>query len=169
MILIKILIYSFIFLSSSMIGILLSKKYSNRVRELQEFKNALNIFKTKIRFTGEPIPEIFKEISDNINSNIGSVFRIASTQMKLVTAGEAWNIALDTNLLNIDDEDKNILKNLSKLLGKTDLEGQISQIELTSSFLDEQISKAEREKNRSEKMYRSLGIILGITIVLILM
>jgi len=168
MIIIKILIYSFIFLSSSMIGILLSKKYSNRVKELQEFQNALNIFKTKIRYTAEPIPEIFIEISSNMNSNIGSIFKAASNNMKLVTAGEAWNLALNTEVLNIDDEDKNILKNLSKLLGKTDIEGQISQIELTSTFLDEQISKAEREKNKSEKMYRTLGVILGVAIVIIL-
>jgi len=169
MLIIKILIYSFIFLSSSMIGILLSKKYSSRVKELQEFKNALNIFKTKIRFTCEPIPEIFTEISGSINSNIGSIFKMASNNMKLVTAGEAWNSALDTEVLNIDDEDKSILKNLSKLLGKTDVEGQISQIELTSTFLNEQISKAEREKNKSEKMYRTLGVILGLAIVIILM
>jgi len=169
MIIIKILIYSFIFLSSSMIGILLSKKYSNRVKELQEFQNALNIFKTKIRYTAEPIPEIFTEISSNMNSNIGSIFKVASNNMKLVTAGEAWSLALNAEVLNIDDEDKNILKNLSKLLGKTDIEGQISQIELTSTFLDEQISKAEREKNKSEKMYRTLGVILGVAIVIILM
>ena len=125
MLIIKILIYSFIFLSSSMIGILLSKKYVNRVKELQEFKNALNIFKTKIRFTCEPIPEIFTEISSSMNSNIGSIFKIASSNMKLAAAGDAWNSALDTEILSIDDEDKSILKNLSKLLrengcGRTD-------------------------------------------------
>ena len=169
MLIIKILIYSFIFLSSSMIGILLSKKYSNRVKELQEFKNALNIFKTKIRFTCEPIPEIFTEISSSMSSNIGSIFKIAGNNMKLITAGEAWNSALDTEILNIDDEDRSILKNLSKLLGKTDVEGQISQIELTTTFLNEQISKAEREKSKSEKMYRTLGVILGITIVIVLL
>ena len=152
-----------------MIGILLSKKYSNRVKELQEFKNALNVFKTKIRYTAEPIPEIFTEISSSINSNIGMVFKTASSNMKLVTAGEAWSSALDAGILNIDNEDKSILKNLSKLMGKTDVEGQISQIELTSTFLNEQISKAEREKSKSEKMYRTLGVILGIAIVIILM
>ena len=44
----KIVIYTFIFLSCSLIGILVSNKYRNRVNELKEFKNALNIFKTKI-------------------------------------------------------------------------------------------------------------------------
>lgn len=164
----KIIIYSFIFLSCSLIGILISKKYSNRVNELKEFKNALNIFKTKIRYTYEPIPDIFIEISENINSNISNVFKTAAEKMKICAAGEAWDLALKIDDLNIDDEDRNALKNLGKLLGKTDLEGQLSQIEMTSDFLDKQIRKAENQREKSEKMYRTLGMIMGMAIVIIL-
>ena len=165
---IKILIYSSIFLICSTIGLLKSQKYKYRVEELKEFKNALNIFKTKIRFTYEPLPEIFRQISGSINPSIGSIFKIASYNMKFFSAGDAWNKAVDTNILNINLEDRNILKNLSKLLGRTDLEGQISQIELTSNFLDEQIAKAERERQKNESMYRKLGMIIGLGIVIIL-
>lgn len=165
---VKIIIYSFIFLSCSLIGILFSKKYVNRVNELKEFKNALNIFKTKIRYTYEPLPEIFREISENVNSNIGTVFSQAVGKMDVLTAGEAWNLALKVDTLNIDDEDRNVLKGLSKLLGKTDLEGQLNQIEMTSDFLDEQIKKAEIKRSKNEKMYRTLGMIMGIAIVIIL-
>ena len=69
---------------------------------------------------------------------------------------------------NINLEDKNVLKNLSKLLGATDLEGQLSQIEMTSNFLDEQIKKAEKEREKNESMYRKLGMIIGLGIVIIL-
>ncbi len=167
MILVKILIYSFIFLSCSLIGILISKKYTNRVRELNEFKNALNIFKTKIRYTYEPIPEIFQEISKNLEPNVGYVFNQAAKQMDKLTAGEAWELALKMDSLNIEDEDRVALKNLGKLLGQTDLDGQISQIEITSSFLENQIKIAEEQKNKNEKMYRTLGMIMGIAIVII--
>ena len=40
---------------------------------------------------------------------------------------------------------------------------------MTSDFLEEQIKKAEKEKEKNEKMYRTLGVILGMTIVIILM
>ena len=119
MLVVRIIIYSFIFLSTSLIGILISKKYADRVKELREFKNALNMFKTKIRFTYEPIPEIFKEIANGVGSNIGSVFSIASNNMKLLTAGRACDLAIqNTSMLNINEEDKSVLKNLSKLLRK---------------------------------------------------
>ena len=165
---IKILIYSSIFLVCSTIGLLKSQKYIYRVNELREFKNALNMFKTKIKFTYEPLPEIFRQISVAIKPNIGSIFKIASYNMNFFSAGDAWNKAIDTDILNINLEDKNVLKNLSKLLGATDLEGQLSQIEMTSNFLDEQIKKAEKEREKNESMYRKLGMIIGLGIVIIL-
>ena len=165
---IKILIYSSIFLVCSSIGLLKSQKYIYRVNELREFKNALNMFKTKIKFTYEPLPEIFRQISGAIKPNIGSIFKIASYNMNFFSAGDAWNKAIDTDILNINLEDKNVLKNLSKLLGATDLEGQLSQIEMTSNFLDEQIKKAEKEREKNESMYRKLGMIIGLGIVIIL-
>jgi len=166
---IKITIYTFIFLSCSLIGILISRKYINRVNELKEFKNALNLFKTKIKYTYEPIPEIFMQIAENLNSNISNVFTQAANKMDILTAGEAWTIALKIEELSINEEDINALNNLSKLLGKTDLEGQLNQIEMTSEFLEDQIKKAEKEREKNEKMYRTLGVILGMTIVIILM
>lgn len=168
MLAIKILIYSCIFLTCSVIGILKSQKYVYRVSELREFKNALNMFKTKIKFTYEPIPEIFEQIAGSINPSIGSIFKLASHNMKYCAAGDAWNQAIDAELLNINTEDKKILKGLSKLLGATDIQGQLSQIEVTSNFLDEQIKKAEKEKEKNEGMYRKLGMIIGLGIVIIL-
>ena len=52
--------------------------FKDRLEELEEIKNALNIFKSKIKFTYEPIPEIFKEISLNTSKNISNIFKEAS-------------------------------------------------------------------------------------------
>ena len=71
---VKYFILFLILLSSSMIGKILSKKYVHRLEELEEMRNSLNILKTKIKFTYEPIPEIFNEISKNANKNIGNIF-----------------------------------------------------------------------------------------------
>ena len=49
------------------------------------------------------------------------------------------------------------------------MEGQLSQIEVTESFLEEQIRQAQEEKNKNEKLYQKLGITIGLAIVIILM
>ncbi len=169
MIILKILIYSGIFLSCSIIGILKSNKYAYRVEELREFKNAFSILKTKVIYTYEPLPDVFEEISESINSNISGIFRSASYNMNFKSADEAWNTAIETDILNITSEDRNILKNFGKLLGQTDIKGQLNQIDLTSTFLDNQIKKAEVDRERNERLYRTLGMTLGLAIVIILL
>ena len=157
-----------ILISSSYIGILMSKKYSNRVKELKEFKNALNIFSTQIKFTYEPIPTIFLQISERLKSNVGYIFKNAYENMETLNAGDAWERAIDNSNISLDKEDKNIIKNLSNLLGKVDLDGQLKEIELVDNFLDIQIQKAEDEKKKNEKLYKTLGITIGLVVVIIL-
>ena len=54
------------------------------------------------------------------------------------------------------------------MLGKTDVEGQLSEIKLNMNFLDTQIMNAEEYCKKNEKMYRTLGTIFGLAIIIIL-
>ena len=79
---IKYIILFFILLSSTLIGRFMAKKYVYRLEELEEMKNALNILKSKIKFTYEPIPEIFNEISKDSSKNISKIFEQAKEKLK---------------------------------------------------------------------------------------
>ena len=166
--LIKYFILFLILILATMIGRFLSKKYVCRLEELEDIKNALNILKSKIKFTYEPIPEIFEEISKTSSRNISELFKTAKIKMNDLTANEAWEEAVGESQNNLKKEDKDVLKTLSKLLGQTDAEGQISQIEITENFLESKIQEAMEEKKKNEKLYTRLGTIMGLTIVIIL-
>ena len=105
-----------VFIISALIGKYISQKYRDRLEELEEIKNALNIFKSKIKFTYEPIPEIFGEISKNTNYNISKIFKQAKENMQNETAALAWETAVDEFSGNLNKEDKQAIKTLSKLL-----------------------------------------------------
>lgn len=168
MIFIKTFILLLIFLGSVNAGKIIAKKYSNRVIELRNMKNALNMFLTKIKFTYEAIPVSFSEIGNNIDGNIGKLFKTASENMKEKSAGDAWEEVIEKAETSLTREDKDILKGLGKLLGKTDLDGQISEIKLVQNFLSTQIEMAEKEKQKNEKLYRTLGGVIGAAIIIIL-
>ena len=165
---IKVFILLFIFLGSLQTGKIIAKKYSNRVIELKEMKNALNMFLTKIKFTYESVPESFQEIGNNIGGNIGKIFGTASENMKENSAGEAWEETIEKVETSLTEEDKGIIKSLGRMLGKTDLEGQVSEIKLVQDFLNTQIELAEKEKQKNEKLYKTLGGVVGLAIVIIL-
>lgn len=168
MIIIKFCLLLLIFSASMLIGIAISKKYCNREKELKEMKNALNMFETKIRFTYESIPEIFPEIVEKIEGNIGKIFENARRKMEEMPAGEAWDESIENTENNLTQEDRKIIKGLGRMLGKTDIEGQISEIELVNHFLDTQIELAEQERRKNEKMYKTLGGVIGLALVIIL-
>ena len=165
---IKYFILFLILLGTSLIGKFLAKKYVYRLEELEEIKNALNILKTKIKFTYEPIPEIFGEIAQATCKSVGQVFRLAKENMATNTANIAWEKAVEESENNLIQEDKYVLKTLSKLLGQTDVEGQISQIEITQKFLETQLKEAQQQKEKNEKLYSKLGTTIGLAIVIIL-
>ena len=65
-------------------------------------------------------------------------------------------------------EDKKVLKEFGILLGKTNKEGQINQINFVNELLERQIEKAKTDKDKNETMYKNLGVILGVGLVIIL-
>lgn len=165
---IKYILLIAIFGLSTGIGILISKSYENRVKELKEFKNILNVMKTKIKFTYEPLAEIFKQISKDNQTNVEKIFGQMANQLAYYPAKDTWENCIQNADISIKQEDKDILKKLGKLLGQTDVDGQISEIEVTQNFLDTQIEKAEEEKKKNQKMYKTLGIVTGLVFVIIL-
>lgn len=167
MIFIKYTILMLIFAVTSILGLAISNKYKFRVRDLKLLRNVLNVLETKIKYTYEPLPKIFDDLSKEFNGGISQIFALSKEKMKTASASEALDYGIDKAETYLNKEDLEILRNLEKLLGKTNVEGQLSEINLSKKFIDMQIEKAEEEQRKNEKMYRSLGIILGIVIVII--
>lgn len=165
---IKYILLAVIFGLSTAIGLTISKIYENRVVELKEFKNILNIIKTKIKFTYQPLAEMFKEIANKNETNVEKIFGQMANQITYFQTREVWENCIQNADISINQEDKDILKKLGKLLGQTDVEGQISEIEVTENFLNMQIEKAEEAKKKEQKMYKTLGITIGLIFVIIL-
>ena len=148
------------------IGILKSKTYENRVIELNMFQNALIMFKTEIEFTYEPLKSIFSDISKVIYENKENIF--LNTINKNKNIYEAWSESINDIKNNLLDEDKEIIRMLGQLLGKTDIKGQVNEILLTQNLIEKQIEKAEYEKNKNMKLYKTMGIVLGLGICILL-
>lgn len=164
--LIKSINMIFIIITCSYIGIIKAKKYETRVVELNKFQNALIMFKTKIEFTYEPIKNIFEEISKIIYLENKNIFKLTIESEEEIN--QAWKNSADIFYGVFTKEDVDVIKMFGKLLGKTDVEGQVSEILLTQKLIEKQIEKAEYEKLKNSKLYKSMGVILGLGICIIL-
>lgn len=152
------------------IGNLMSKKYINRVNELVQIKLALNIIKSKIKFTQIPLKDIFEQIYKNTEElNIKEFWKNTINELnKNIEIETAWENAIKETEINLNKEDLSILLDMGKMLGKTDVDGQVSNLEIATTFIDTQIQKAEAEKQKNSKLYKTLGVVTGLSIVIIL-
>ena len=141
------------------VGKLKAEKYVNRVKELVSIKTILNIFENKIKFTQSPLKEIFVTISKSCSEkNIQKIFQKLAIE-KQYNIHENWEKVIKQEETNLSEEDKKILIDMGKTLGATDIEGQVSNIKIASNFIDKQIEKAEKEKEKNAKMFRTLGVV----------
>ena len=168
MIIIKYIGIILIIVITFLIGYFISKKYSNRVTELKETQIALDILENKIKFTYEPLRDIFMEMKNLLKGNISKLFENISINLQDKNVETAFSQALFEIKTNLLEEDLEVIKSLSKLLGKTEKEGQVSQIELTRTFIKAQIKKAEIEEAKNSKLYKTLGATVGLAFAIIL-
>lgn len=156
---------------STSIGFLISKRYKERVKELNAISRLINILQNKIKFTHMPLGEILEEISDiKTNPRISDLFYKVSQKLKTKSTQDSWDESIEEEkfYLNLKNEDINLIKSLGNTLGKTDTEGQMSGIHQFNTLLQIQIKEAEQERLKNEKMYKSLGTIVGLAIVILL-
>lgn len=158
MIFIKSIILMLVFGITLFLGLAMANKYKYRVQDLKTIRAILNIIETKIKYTYQPLPQIFEDISNQFSGSIGEIFKTAKDKMKQLSAGDAWCYAIDNSTTSMNEEDLSVLKNFEAMLGKTDAEGQLSEIDLIKSFIEIQIHKAEEEQRKNEKLYKNLGI-----------
>lgn len=121
MIFFKYTILFFIFSICALIGNLISKKYKNRVTELKSFKEIYSILESKIKFTYEPLGDIFEEIPNIIKEkNINNIFLETKRNLKKYDLKNSWYEAIDNNKdkLNLNKEDINTIKSFANMLRK---------------------------------------------------
>ena len=163
-----------VILSCSFLGFILSRDCSKRPQHLRELQGLLQMFENQISYLSDIITEAFERIGRVSDSEIGVFFRRTVELLrdgKALNASEAWEESVEQciRMTALNREDGEILSSFGKLLGKTDIEGQIKNIRLTLGQLVLQERKAEESRKKNENMYRSLGTLGGIAVVIVLL
>ena len=173
MVIFKLLGCTLVFGISSLIGIVLAKVYSTRVSNIMDMITAFEILYTKISYNQSTLDEIFMDIGTQIGGGVGEIFSemgIAFEGNMLYTADELWVRVIEENIKKCDFsfDDIQVINEFSYMLGKSDIEGQLRNIDMTISRLKSQLIRAENEEKKYSKMYRNVGILGGMGLAVIL-
>ncbi len=163
-----------VILSCSFLGFILSRDCSRRPQQLRELQTLLQMFENQISYLSDVLIEAFERVSRVGNSETGLIFGRAAEILRdngAQSAKNAWEQAVRQCIRRtaLDREDEQVLVEFGKMLGSTDLDGQIKNIRLAMEALRMQEKKAEESRNKNETMYKSLGVLGGIAVVIVLL
>ncbi|TRM12679.1 stage III sporulation protein SpoAB [Lentibacillus cibarius] len=158
--------------TTTLIGFEVSRKLNERPKHIREMKNALQILEAEILYSQLPLPEAFEIIARQIPEPLSTFFHELHVSMH--NAGtdlySVWdrcvNELLETSSLS--DIEGEIVKQFGRTLGQHDFAQQQKHIHLTINHLDRQLEEARENQFKYGKMAKSLGVLCGLFVVLLL-
>lgn len=168
----KIIGVVIVLVSSGLIGIQLAKQLENRLNDLRCISLALQILEKEISFLSNSFPDALI-CASNVRSNVSKIFKECGMLLKSrqgYCINDAWRLSVEKNIGStyLNDEDKEVLLNLSKSLGAYDIEHQVNSIKIALSQNELQEKKAHDIMEREVKLYKKLAVLGGLAIVIVL-
>ncbi|MDT3698179.1 MAG: stage III sporulation protein SpoIIIAB [Thermincola sp.] len=147
--------------------------YEKRPRQIKGLEGALQLLETEIIYGATPLPEAMEEVALRCDSEIAVLFRRTAGELRKMeglTGGEAWQKAINDFFPGtaLNKQDILILQRLGSSLGISDREDQAKHLTLTKSQLAAAAVQAEMTAKKSATVYRYLGVLGGLLLVLVL-
>jgi len=152
-------------------GVYMAAKCHFRLNDLREMKRAFGILISEIDYGQSPLSEAALNIATKCKDPVKGLFGGFGEGLQgKVEVSEHWNKALDgiSESSYFAEEDIEIFKSFGKTLGYLDSEMQLRNIEMQLDYIKQKMDELEKTKNKSRKMYLSLGTLGGLMTIILL-
>lgn len=145
-------------------GYYLSLRLKARYDFLTAFKDFLSALEINLRFKNT---EIFSLVKSSAPELLNNFFKDNNeNNFQLYWSGCVSDIPKSFALKK---DDISLLYEFGKLLGTTDIDGQLNHINLYKELINTNIDNSLSELKTKSKLYKMLGLFAGLTIALLLL
>lgn len=169
-IVLKLLLSFGIVVLSGYVGILKSKKLITREQILREMVIFLNLVKNDIRYMMNILPNAYEIARQKLNTSLKIAIGKIVVDMINLSNTTMLEQSITKNISDIEEltkYDKEIFISTLKNLGRSDLESQINIIDNSINIIENQIKEANEIKIKNSKLYKTVGVITGLMIVIV--
>lgn len=158
--------------ATSWIGLETAQRFQRRPRQLREIQSSLQMLETEISYVLTPLPKAMETIARSIDGLTGNFFAVVRHQIinNPGSIREAWSKGMEYLREHgaLSECDENILRNFGSTLGISDRQDQIKHLKLVMAQLANAETSAWEEKAKNERMFKALGLLGGLAIVILL-
>lgn len=162
-----------IILAGTLGGFRRAAQYAERPRHIRGLIAALQRLETEIQYGFTPLPEALRRIGQQSKEPLKALFVSAADAMSPPlehSAEQAFEQAMNKHwkAASLKSAEREILRQLSCTLGTSDRSNQSTHITLALQQLKQEEAVAREDQGKYEKMSKSLGLLLGALIVILI-
>lgn len=170
---IKLIGAVFIIISTSWAGFEAARHLTERPRQLRQLKVALQSLEAEIMYGHTPLAEATRNIAKQMDKPLTWFFEAFSNKLEQANlhAKDAWHQSLDEvwSSTAFKKAELEIMKQFGDTLGQHDRNTQQKHIHLAMTHLEREELEARDKQIRYEKMVKSLGVLSGLLLIILLM
>jgi stage III sporulation protein AB len=161
-----------IIVATTWIGFETSRRFSDRPRQLRALRSALQSLEAEIMYGHTPLHEAARRLSAQLAKPLSTFFE--SFAKKLTDTETTVNVAWENSLKEVwkstalKQGDFEVMKQFGETLGRHDRISQQKHIMLTLTHLERQEADAIQNQTTYEKMVKSLGLLSGLLLIILL-
>jgi stage III sporulation protein AB len=159
--------------STLLFGLLMSLRARMRIVELSELQKVFFFMKNEIVVFNNLFMDIIQKICNMEDLRVRIIFQYIWDELennREKSLNEAWKKSVQncSKHLNLSIEDIEVLKSFGMVLERSDINGQLSNINITIEKLRDLEKRAKEFYEKNGKLYRSSGVLAGLAISIML-
>lgn len=169
----KLLGAMMILLAGTLLGFYQASQLAKRPRQIADLIRMLQRLETEILYGFTPLPEALRSTGQSCVTAVGALFVRMGAELQQ-TAGRSvqqlWGetLAAGWRELSLGRGEREILQQLGATLGLTDRDDQVKHLRLAVNQLHGEEELAKDEQKRYERMWKSLGLLMGALVVILM-
>ena len=157
----------------TLIGRNTAQMFTLRPVQLRSLLQGLQYLETEIVFACTPLPVAYGLVGEKLSDAIGELFLNAADILKTnpdFSPKKAWDIAYKqkSHKLYLRPQDEAIVNAFLTGLGQSHRDEQLKQLRLVQELLRGELEKSIDESKKFARMYNTLGISVGLVLVILL-
>jgi stage III sporulation protein AB len=170
----KLIGLGLILLASTSTGFYFAFRLRERCKQLGELQRILQVLETEIYYGSTPLSDAFKRMGRQSEGVIGRLFSRCAYYLDHT---DGWTTYACFKQAVRDVEHQLALKNgdmawlnhFGKVIGGSDRKDQHKHIRLMMTHLAQAEKEAQQDLYKQEKMYKTLGVLAGLLIVILML
>jgi stage III sporulation protein AB len=163
----------FVITTSTWIGFQLAKLIADRPKQIRQLCAALSMLETEIGYGTRPLLQACAQIGERDLGVISRLFQACRDHLAQMDGASTYEcfrqaIVSEWKSTAMKRAEQSILLNLCQTLGMSDREDQLHHLALAFTHLEVEERKALEEQKQYEKMYKTVGVLTGALIVLLM-